>query len=376
MPSYDVIVLGLGVMGAAAAHQLAARGLTVCGIEQFGPVHDRGSSHGQLRVIRRAYFEHPDYMPLLDRAYALWRACEVEAGPPLYVRHPVLMAAPPDSAVIAGLEATYGAHALPHERFGADEAARRYPALRLPEGHAVFLDPEGGWLRVEESVGAFHDLARRAGAELRFHAAIDGWEIDGEGVAVHCGGKTIRAGSLVIAAGAWGAPILQSLGAAVRIDARVQVWARPDDGAGLTPNECPIYFVVDDGGVFYGFPRQPCGTMKIAEHGAPRPLTDADSLQGYDPANDAAMCLSAIGRLFPGRRFAVDATSRCMYTMTPDEHFVIGRHPGHGNVYLALGFSGHGFKFAPAVGEAIADLVADGAARCPLGLFDPKRFGS
>lgn len=374
MAVYDVIVLGLGVMGSAAMDALSARGARVCGIEQFGPVHDRGSSHGQFRVIRRAYFEHPDYMPLLDRAYERWREMDNEGGESLFVRHPVVMSAPPDSAVIAGLEATYGAHALPHERIDGVTANQRFGALRLPDDHAVFVDPEGGYLHVESSVARFQERARRQGAALRFETRVTDWSADESGVSVVCDGERIHGEALVVTAGAWGAPLLAELGCAPRIDARVQVWAVPDRLEGLDTGACPIYFVVSDEGVFYGFPLIDGAMMKIAEHGNPRPLADAWDLVHYDGTADTDACMTAMHRLFPGHRFSTGRTSRCMYTLTPDEHFVLDVHPEKSNVILGLGFSGHGFKFAPAVGEALAELALDGAARSPLGLFAATRF--
>jgi glycine/D-amino acid oxidase-like deaminating enzyme len=273
-----------------------------------------------------------------------------------------------------GLESTYSHYALPHERIDTTEASKRYPALRLPDDHAVFVDLAGGYLHVERSVGLFQNQARGRGADLRYGIAVDGWSADEAGVTVRCGGEMIRAAKLIVTAGAWGAPLLAELGAAVRIDARVQVWVRPDKADGLGTGECPIYFAVTPDGVFYGCPMIDGETMKIAEHGMPHPLPDADALQGYAVDSDAAACIGAIHRLFPGRTFQKVRTSRCMYTMTPDEHFVIDRHPERSNVVLGLGFSGHGFKFAPAVGEALAELALEGQARCPLDLFQATRF--
>lgn len=371
--SYDAAVLGLGGMGSAALYHLARRGLRVCGIEQYPIAHDRGSSHGALRIIRKAYFEHPDYVPLLERAYALWHALEADSGERLMDLPGLVLSAPAESAAIAGLTACYHAHALPHERLTAADAMARWPQFRLPETHNVFFDPEGGYLRVEPCVATHVHLAERYGAAVHASAGPATWRPDGDGVVVSWAGGTIQANRLVIAGGPWSAALLKDLGLPLTIRRKVQLWFDTPNRDAYTAG-FPCYYVAAGHGEFYGFPIVDAQGMKVAEHSGGAAVSAPSALnRSLEPADEAA-ARQFLEATFPGMAPRLAAHSVCMYTMTPDEHFIIDTHPAHPQVAFAAGFSGHGFKFASVIGEVLAGLAELGDPGHPTGFLRLSRF--
>jgi sarcosine oxidase len=389
---YDVIVLGLGAMGSAAAAQLARRGQRVLGLEQYALGHDRGASHGESRLIRRAYFESPCYVPLLERAYQLWDELAAQSGEPLLHRVGLALcaaqAAPdatPDATSIATSDAASAgpfARALSTakqvgvtvEELSAAETRARWPALRLPEGFACLYEPGAGFLEVERCVRAHLEQARAHGAELRGEEPVLRWSAadDGRGVEVVTSRGTYSAGSLVIAAGPWSALALAELALPLRVHRVVQLWFAA--GEAMAMERGMPCFAFDVGKrFFYGFPRwggelSGGALAKICEHAPgleidPRRLAEVDrQLHPEDSAAVAAM----IGAYLPDVDPRPVRGKTCLYTMTPDEDFFLDRHPHHANVQLAAGFSGHGFKFSSVVGEILADLTLEGQTRHPI----------
>ncbi len=358
---YDAIVLGLGGMGSAAAAHLARRGRRVLGLERFGPAHDRGSSHGESRIIRQAYFEGSAYVPLLLRAYELWSQLEADTGADLLTLTGALMIGPEDSRTVAGAVASARAWDLPHEVLPAAELRRRFPTLAPGPGDVALHERRGGFLRPEAVVSAHLAVARRAGAELRFADPALGWEPDGGGVAVRTASGTVRADHLVVTAGPWAPQVLAGLGLPLVVERQVQYWFDPRGGTGaFAPDRHPVWIWEEPGGLqFYGFPAVggPGGGVKAAffRRGAPTTPETIDRAVPPEEADD------------------LRATA-CMYTTTPDEHFVIDRHPSLPQVTLAGGFSGHGFKFVSVVGEILADLALAGSTAHDIGLFRAARF--
>lgn len=371
---YDVVVVGVGGMGSAALHALARRGARVLGIEQFDIAHDRGSSHGDTRIIRKAYFEHPDYVPLLHRAYELWSELEEAAGVALFDRCGFLTVGRPDSASIAGLEACYALHAMPHERLDGRELGERFPQLRAEPGAVAFFDPLGGYLRVEDCVAAQVAQARAAGAAVRTGTSVTSWKAVDGGVAVRTGGDEITAGALVLTAGAWLRDELARVGVAVEVWRKVLFWYETGEKEPFLPAALPTFYVEKDYGHFYGFPSVNERGLKAAEHLAVTPIDDPDTLERALLPGDEPPVGRFIAETFPGVLAGPVSHAVCMYTMTVDGHFVIDRHPLHPQVVVAGGFSGHGFKFAAVVGEVTAELVLDGAARQPIGFLGLARF--
>ncbi|MCC6490124.1 MAG: N-methyl-L-tryptophan oxidase [Candidatus Hydrogenedentes bacterium] len=371
---YDVIVLGLGAMGSAALYHLAKRGARVCGIERHGIAHEFGCSHGSCRMVRKAYFEHPDYIPLLERSYALWETLEEESGQELFVKCGLLLSGLPGSAMVRGLEACYGTHHLPHRRMDSGAAAAEYPQFRFPQGHTVYHDPDGGYVLAEASVEQFISLAQMNGADLLIHEDAMAWQSNGQGVSVTTNQRTVSADKLVLTVGPWAASSFAELGVPLSILRKVQLWYdSPGMGAYRDPSFPCFYFDTENGG-FYGFPAVSQLGVKVAEHTGGDPVDDPDHLnRGLDP-EDETKVLQFLGEVFPALEPRRTHFSVCMYSMTPDHHFLLGKHPRHENTIIAGGFSGHGFKFAPVIGEVLADLSIDGTTMHPIEFLGLDRF--
>jgi monomeric sarcosine oxidase len=377
--AYDVIVLGVGGMGSAAAHRLAARGARVLGLEKFGPAHRRGSSHGGSRITRQAYFEGASYVPLLLRAAELYEELERDTGRDLVVRCGGLMLGRSESRAVAGSLHAARAWDLPHELLDAGEIRRRFPTLDPRDDDVALYEPRAGAVRPEATVGAQLEAATAAGADLRFEEPVTRWEElpGGRGVRVTTARGTYTAGHLVVSPGAWAPEQLADLGVPLTVERQIMYWFEPTGGTGpYAPGRHPVYlWEGDDGEMLYGFPALdgPGGGAKAAFFRQGAACTPETIDRTVHPAEIETFAAYAATRLptLPGR-FLRAAT--CMYTTTPDEHFVIAPHPAHASVTVACGFSGHGFKFVPVVGEILADLALTGTTAHPVDLFDPARF--
>ncbi len=369
-PAYDVIVVGLGAMGSAAARALARRGARVLGLDRFAPPHDSGSSHGGSRIIREAYFEDPIYVPLVQRAYLLWEELAREFGKPLLLTTGGLMIGAHESALVRGAVLSATEHGLPYERLEPAELRRRFPAFRPGEEMIGIWEPRAGVLAPEESIAAFLAGARRHGAELRTNEPALSWRQDGEGFEVRTARGRYRAEKLVLAAGAWMRPLLPDLDLPLVVERVVQYWFDPGETRErFEPHHCPISIWEPEGGpFFYAFPMIE-GRVKAALHHEGEPV-DPDVVRREVAADESDTLRAMLERYLPVGGGAPVEAKTCMYTNTPDEDFVIDRHPGHEGVVIVSACSGHGFKFAPAIGEAVSDLVVEGWTR-----WDLARFG-
>lgn len=374
MRHHDVIVLGLGGMGSATAAHLAARGTSVLGLEQFGPAHDRGSSHGESRMIRQAYFEGAAYVPLLLHAYALWDDLERD-DPGLFRRTGGLMIGKQGSSTVEGSAASARAHGLEHDLLDAAALRARFPALRPDDDDIALYEAAAGYVRPERAVSAQLARAARAGAELRFDEPVLGWTADGSGVSVTTAAGTYRADRLVVTAGAWAPHLLADLALPLVVERQVLYWFRPARPALFTPEAFPVFiWEQPDGLQLYGFPRlDGRAEVKVSffRRGGP---ADPDRLDREIHAEEIGVITDALRGRVPDAAGEYLRGAACMYTTTPDEDFVIALHPEHANVSVAAGFSGHGFKFTPVVGEVLADLATEGSTAHPIGLFAPARF--
>jgi sarcosine oxidase len=386
MSEYDVIVVGLGAMGSAAAYSLAARGQRVLGIEQFTPAHSLGSSHGGTRIVRKAYFEKPDYVPLLIRAYELWDELSAAAGAQLFTRCGALMIGRPDSAVVSGTLASARRWGLPHEVLDPAGLRAKYPQFALPEDQLAVYEADAGFVRPEDTVLANHQLAVAAGAELRFETAVEQLDLGPDGVRLVAGGEELHAPRVVVATGAWAGRLADLDTYPVQAQRQTVHWLRPRTSvADFEPEVFPVYLwslPVAPGAdrvELYGFPHQQGdeGVKAAFYHDWLNPDVDPDTMQR---TVSEAECQSLSQVLTPGLPGLSDEcvhSQVCLYPSTPDDDFVLGVHPGSsGRVVLALGFGGHGFKFVPVVGEIVADLVLDGATRHDIGFLSPDRFAS
>lgn len=372
MPGYDAAVVGLGIMGSAAVAALAKRGLRVVGVERFAPAHDRGSSHGATRIIRVGYFEHPSYVPLLRRAYALWRDLERETRARLLHITGIVEVGEPSSAVIAGTLAASRQHALPHEVFDAREAMRRFPALRLPRDFIAVAQPDGGFLLAEPAIHAMLALARHAGAELRTGETAHAVEPRDGGVRIATDRGAIEAASAIVAAGPWLQSLLPDVAAAVRVTRQVTGWFEPIEPALFS--QFPVFLLQSRHGIHYGFPPDADGLMKIAKHHHANEVVDPDACERAVSAADEILIRSALAEHLPAANGPLRAAKTCLYTMAPDDHFVVDRVPGAPALLVASPCSGHGFKFAPVIGEILADLVATGETPHDISRFRLRRF--
>jgi sarcosine oxidase len=375
MTNYDVIVIGLGGMGSAAAAHIAGRGARVLGLERYGPAHALGSSHGGSRIIRQAYFEDPAYVPLLRRSYELFEQLERDSGSDLLTITGGLYLGMPESETVAGSLRAAQEWDLPHELLSAGEIRRRFPTFSPTFGEVGVYEAVAGFVRPEATVTAHLELAARRGAELRFEEPALEWAADGDGVRVTTAAGTYTADRLVICPGAWAPDLLADLGVPLTVERQVMYWFQPHGGVGpFTPDRQPVWIHGAEDLQLYGFPAidGPAGGVKAAffRRGEVCTPETIDREVRREEAAFIALQLRALLPTMPDRLLAAVA---CMYTTTPDQHFVIGTHPKHERVTVACGFSGHGFKFVPVVGEILADLALTGATQHPIALFDPRR---
>lgn len=373
--AWDVIVIGLGAMGSAAAAHLARRGRRVLGLDQFPPAHDRGSSHGRSRIIREAYFEHPSYVPMVWRSYELWSDLERTSGRRLFTQTGGIMIGRPDSDLVRGSLESARIHRLAHDVLDAATIRRRFPVFEPDPDMVGVLEPRAGILTPEACVQALLAQAQQAGADLRHDQRVIRWSAAPDRVAVETAAGRFEAGSLVIAAGPWAPILLAGLNVPMTIERQVIAWFRPVAlQAAFEPDRCPIHIWHVGRRMFYGFPALDDQGVKIAEHATGDPTTADGISREIAPRDIQEIRDDFIARYMPAANGAAALTTVCMYTMTPDTHFVIDRHPRHPHVSLACGFSGHGFKFAPAVGEILADLTVEGRTRHDITRFSATRF--
>jgi sarcosine oxidase len=377
VPGYDVIVVGLGGMGSAATADLARRGARVLGLERFGAGHDRGASHGGSRIIRDAYYEGASYVPLVRRARELWARLEEETGAQLLRTCGGIYAGDAGSPILAGSIATAQAWDVPHEVLDAAGLRRRFPTMAPRPKDAALFEPGAGILPPEQAVRAQLAVAARHGATLHFDDPAVAWSATAAGVRVETERGRYDAGALVLTLGAWTEPLLGGLELPLRVERRAQHWfvpAGPLDG--WRPDRHPVWiWDHPEGTSIYGFPLLD-GAVKVGLHSLgqpPKPTTpgEIDRVVAAGEVQEAARLAALRLPDLPGRHVR---SAVCTYTLTPDEHFVIGPHPVEPRVSIAAGFSGHGFKFAPLVGEVLADLSTTGSTRHDIKAFDPTRF--
>ena len=375
MTSYDVAIIGLGAMGSAAAYQLAKRGASVIGFDRFMPPHTMGSSHGDTRIIREAYHESPAYVPIVQRAYELWDELAEEAGETLLQQTGGLMLGEPEGETVSGAIRSAELHGLAHELLDADEVRRRWPQFNPPDQFVAVHEDRSGVLFPEKCISAQLRGTVKVGAELRYGTQVSGWVKDGDGVTVHTDGGDVSAGQLLITAGAWLPGLVPELALPVEIERQVLFWFEPASNPDLfDPTHCPIYiWEYESRHAFYGFPNLGDG-VKIARHHDGR-VVDPDSLDRDEvSAEDEEMLRKQLSRMMPYASGRVIRSEVCMYTNTPDQHYLIGFHPENTSVLIGSPCSGHGFKMASALGESFAELLLDGESRHDLSLFALDRF--
>jgi len=371
---FDVIVIGLGGMGSAAAFELARRGRRVLGLEQFALGHDQGSSHGHTRIIRKAYYEHPDYVPLVQRAFERWYDLEQRLGKHLLTECPCLSIGPSGSAMLAGVLRSAHEHQLPVEHLHSGEIRHRYPQFCFGDEYCGVLERSAGILLVDDCVQAHIAEARKLGATLHDRERVAAWEATAAEVVVQTGTSRYSADRLVITAGPWASQLLAGYGANLTIMRQLVFWFGASDERPFRLDVFPLYIADTPFGHFYGIPALDSNGVKVAQHyGAPE-LHDPADIQRIVTVEDEEPVRSFIRGHLPGVDGPRRRASVCIYTLTPDRHFVIDVHPDHANVAVAAGFSGHGFKFSSVVGEVLADLAEKGRTNLPIERFRLARF--
>jgi sarcosine oxidase len=379
MAHYDIVVCGLGAVGSAALHRLAlrrpgGRTLRLLGLERFAPGHDRGSSHGQTRIIRLSYFEHPSYVPLLRRSYELWRELEAAAGRPLLQITGIVEIGPPTGTLVPATLAAARLHDLPHDVLSSTELMRRHPAFRLPADYVAVAQPDGGILAAESAVLSQIALARAAGAEIRTKTVVRAIEPGPRGIRITTDHDTIEAGTAIVAAGPWLGSLIGDLPVRPRVTRQVAAWFQPRMPALFRPEQFPVFLLESRHGMHYGFPAVGPEGVKAARHHHLDEAVDPDQYARAVSLADQSLIRTALAEHLPDADGPPVATRTCLYTMIPDGNFVIDRLPTHPDIIVASPCSGHGFKFAPVVGEILADLATAGTTRHDIARFRFDRF--
>jgi sarcosine oxidase len=372
--TYDVIVIGTGGVGSAALYHLAKRGVKVLGLDRFSPPHDRGSSHGRTRVIRQAYFEHPDYVPLLLRAYELWTELSETSGKQLYHQTGLLEVSRMSGSVVPGVLAAARSHKLPVECLTASEVRSRFPQFRVPDDWHAAFENRAGYLDVEDCVAVHLDTAKKLGAELQTGITVLNWRQSANAIVVETDRGQFHAAKLVISAGAWAESLLRELNTRLEVRRKPVFWYPTNDESLRVDRGCPCYLFETPAGVFYGIPQIDDFGFKVAEHTGGSTVADPLAVdRDLNPA-DQARVESFLADHIPTVGRPHSHHSVCLYTMSPDENFIVDIHPNHPQIAFAAGLSGHGFKFTCVLGEALADLALEGKTALSIEFLSSGRF--
>jgi sarcosine oxidase len=370
-----VIVVGVGAMGSAAIHHLARRGLSVLGLEQFDIPHDQGSSHGVNRIFRLAYYEHPAYVPLMRRARDLWLDLEATSGERLVYVTGSVDAGPATGEVFTGSLESCRIHGLDHEVLDSVELAGRFPGYRLPEGTMSVFQPEGGFVLSERGIVAQVLAALADGAEVHAQERVGRWLVTpGGGIRVETDRGIYEATRLVVAAGAWAGGFMPGLAHLAIPERQVLGWFQPTRPELFDPDRFPVFNLAAEEGRYYGFPVFGIPGFKIGRYHHLEEMTTPESVSRAVDGRDEEVLRAAIRRYFPGADGPIMTLKTCLFTNSPDEHFIVDSMPDQPQVIVAAGFSGHGFKFATVIGEILADLAQDGHTRHDISMFRLSRF--
>lgn len=380
-----VIVLGLGIMGSCTAYQLASRGHQVIGIDANEQGHSLGSSHGRTRIIRQAYFEAPDYVPLLKRSYELWEQLENESGSKLLVKCGGLFVADKqDATIVADCKRSADLHNVAYELLSGKEVNERFPCFDFPPKYFAVYEPSAGFLYADTCVKVASEQARKHGAELHYSEPAISWIATDHGVSVKTAKAEYHADALVITAGPWAPDVLEKMSLPLHVVRVYFSYFSTPQADKYAADKCPIYCVSEDGCFHYGFPYEEGGGMKIAHHGSARFSVQSATNQICTPATcdrtvhpeETESVRQKLNSYLPGAGGDHVSSSVCLYTMTPDEHFIIDTETNNKRVVYGCGFSGHGFKFGSVVGEILADLATSRATRHQIDFLSARRFAT
>ena len=373
MQHFDAIVLGVGGVGSSALDHFARRGLRVVGLDRFPTAHAKGSAHGQTRLIRQAYFEHPDYVPLLKRAYALWEDLEARTGESLYCQSGVLQVGPRGGRIIDGVLASAQQHQLAIDELTPREVTERFPGFVVPDSVAAVLETRAGFLYVEDCIRAATAQAVQAGATLKTDETVQGWSAAPGRVEVVTDKETYTASHLVITAGSWAADFLADLGIKFEVVRKSLYWFEPQSAVYHVDNGAPGFIIETPAGNFYGFPQIDDMGVKVAEHTGGYPVPDPLAVDRTEHTEETERVTDFLADYLPEVSTRQKHFDVCLYTLSPDRNFVVDRHSEYPNVSFAAGLSGHGFKFASVLGEVLADLSMGLPTSAPVDFLSCRR---
>jgi sarcosine oxidase len=375
--SFDVIVIGIGAMGASTCFHLAKSGIDVLGLEQFDIPHTLGSSHGHSRMIRKAYFEHPNYVPLLHRAYALWEEIETLSGRRLLHRVGGVFMGPAEGTLVGGALTAAKRHHLPHELLTAAELRCRWPQFVVPEDWNAFVEPDSGFLLPERAVSTYAELAMQRGARIHGREPVREWKREGSCYLVRTDQATYAAQRLVFCGGAWSGALLRTLNIPLKVTRQVLAWVWPQVPQEFVLGRIPVWGIdSQDGGLYYGFPMiDESPGFKYAHHLPTADAVDPNTVSRSPTPEDRESVARILPKFLPQADGPLLSLQTCLYTNSPDGHFIIDKLPGEEDVYIACGFSGHGFKVASVIGAALAEAVSSGTFDPSLDFLSLARFG-
>jgi sarcosine oxidase len=378
---FDVIVLGVGSMGSSTCYHLAKQGYKVLGLEQFDIPHELGSHGGQSRIIRKAYAEHPDYVPLLQRAYENWKTLENETGTQVYFKTGLLYCGETNDSFIKGVQLSSEKYNIPVEELSQADAQKRYPQFKLPDGYMQLFEPDAGFVTPERSILLFAEQAIKRGAIIRTREKVLQWKRDNGTISVTTDQGSYQAKKLIITAGPWGGKMIPTLANQLTVTRQAIAWMKPKKWDDFTLGNFPCWIIEHGGHDYYGFPILPVGQLggpaglKLAMHAPGGDITDPDHVNRNKKNEDEQVLIEALRRLIPDAYETTLTMKTCLYTNSPDQHFIIDHLPGYEkDVAIAAGFSGHGFKFVSVIGEIMADLAMKGQTKLPIGFLRASRL--
>ena len=369
-------------MGAPACYYLARRGYKVLGIEQFTISHELGSHGGQSRIIRKAYFEHPDYVPLLQQAYDNWKMLEEETGEQIYYQTGLAYFGRPEMPVVKGVKLSADLYKIPVEKVDERTSKQRFPHFTIPNAFETLYEQEAGFLTPEKAIKIYAAQAAKSGAVIHIAEKVISWRKEGNSILLDTNKDSYRCGKLIITAGAWSGNLIPGMAEKIKVTRQFVAWIKPKNWDDYTLNNFPCWIIDEDerNGCYYGFP-----ILAPDEFGAPHGLkiachylgavTEADEVNRQTGDEDIEDIRYALDKYFPGTYNGMVTSKTCLYANLPDENFIIDKLPGYENeVSIGCGFSGHGFKFASVFGEILADLSMEGSTKHPIGFLNAKRF--
>jgi sarcosine oxidase len=379
---FDYIVIGVGSMGSSTCYHLAKSGARVLGIEQFELAHEKGAHSGQSRIVRKAYFEHPDYIPLLKRAYQNWEEIERVSGKKVYHQTGLFYTAPQGHPIIENIRDAAKRYKIPLMDCAQQDEISILPLFSVPDDYEWIYEPEAGFVETEKTILTYVEQAKILGAEIHQKEKVIDWQVTDDGVVVRTDKGHYTCRKIIVTAGPWSAKLMPSIKDQLKITRQTLMWLQPEESTLFQSSSFPCWFVVEKNkpGAYYGFPIVPISDskdpngFKFAYHN-PGDETDPDEVNRTISPEDTQPLLSFIDTYMPKAKGQVLGVKTCLYSNSIDEHFVIDcLKDTDGRVCFARGFSGHGFKFVSVVGEIMADLALKGATSLPIGFLRADRF--